>query len=48
MVKKELCEKVVEVRRVSSDDSCYFLTGCAEVDLWACSTKWKKNILIMS
>ena len=33
MVKEELCEKVVEVRRVSdSDDSCCLRRGCAEVD----------------
>ena len=43
IVKEELCEKVVEVRRVSdSDDSCCCLRrGCAEVDLWVCSTNWK-------
>ena len=41
MVKEKLCEKVLGVRMVS-DDSC-FLEGCAEVDLWVFSTKWKKS-----
>ena len=42
MAKVELCEKVVEVRW-KSDDSCRcFRRGYAEVDLWVCSTKWKK------
>ena len=41
---KELCEEVVEVRRVSdSDGSTVSLSrGCTEADLWACSTKCKK------
>ena len=35
---KELCEKVVQVRRVSDSVDCRsFLRGCAEVDLWECS-----------
>ena len=44
MVKDELCEKVIEVRRISdSDDSCCCLcSGCAEVDLWVGSTTSKK------
>ena len=43
MLKEELYEKLVDVRRVSdSDDCCSFCRGCAEVDLWVCSTKWKK------
>ena len=33
MVKEELCEKVVEVRRVSDDCCCCFRRGCAHVDL---------------
>ena len=42
MVKEELCEKVVEVRRVCDDcHSSSFLSGCAEVDLWVYSTKPK-------
>ena len=43
MVKEELCE-VVEVRTITdSDDRCCSLRrGCAEVDLWVCSAKWKK------
>ena len=41
MVKEDLCEKVVEIRRVSdSDDRCSFLRGFAEVDFLACSAKW--------
>ena len=41
MVKEEPCEKVEEVRRVIDDTSCSG-KGCVEVDLWVCSTKWKK------
>ena len=43
MVKEELCEKVVEVRRASdSDGRCIgFGRGCAEAELQACSSKWK-------
>ena len=43
-MKEELCEKVVEERRVSDSDDCCvgFSRGCAEVDLWICSTKWRK------
>ena len=43
MVKEELCEKVVEVRRVSDRVmTVVVLRGCAEADLWECSVKWKK------
>ena len=34
---------MAEVRMVNdSDDSCCFLRGFAEVDLWVCSTKSQK------
>ena len=35
---KELCEKVVEVRRVN-DRVMTFSDDFTEVDLWVCSTK---------
>ena len=38
---EELCEKVMEARRVS-DRSIGFIGGSAEVDLWVCFTKLKK------
>ena len=45
MVKEELREKLAEVRRAShrvmTVVAC-FRRGCARVDLWGCSTKWKK------
>ena len=44
IVKEDLCEKVVEVRRISDRVMTLvvvFGRGCAEVDLWVCSTKWK-------
>ena len=41
-VKEDMCKKVVDIRRVSDDCCCGFLRGCVEVDLWVCSTKWKK------
>ena len=44
MVKEELCEQVVEVRRVSDDHCCSFLRECAKVDLWVCSAKWKSLV----
>ena len=39
MVKEELCEEVVQVRRVRV---MTLVVVFAEVDLWVCSTKWKK------
>ena len=43
-MKEELCEKVVEARRMSdSDGSCTNLSKRrANVDSWAYSTKWMK------
>ena len=44
MVWEELCEREVEVRRVSDrvvTVVVVFLGGCAEVDLWVCSAKWR-------
>ena len=44
-MKEELCEEVVEVRMVSDRVMAVFcscLRGCVEVDLWACSIKWKR------
>ena len=45
MAKEELCEKVVEERRVSDREMTLvvvFLRRCADDDVWAFSTKWKK------
>ena len=50
-MKEELCEKMVEIRisdRVMS--VVVFEEDVPEVDLWVCSTKWKKksNLSMMS
>ena len=37
-MKEELCEKVVELRRLNDRSCVGFLRGCSEVDLWVCFT----------
>ena len=45
MVKEELCKKLVEVVRICNRVMAVILASYkdgVEVDIWVCSSKWKK------